>query len=289
MLTTRTLTPSVTLTQTSGGQPLLKVANAFAESEICLFGGHVLTYRRHGEAPLLWLSDKAVLDGSKPIRGGVPLCWPWFGPAPARVGSGKSAHGFARTALWTLDGVSDHEDGTLVHLSLSDSDETRAQWDHGFVLELDVLIGKELSLVLTTRNTGTAPLVYSGALHTYLQISSPEAVSVTGLGTSYLDKLNAGQLTEQQGPLTVSGALDRIYRHADTTVVVQDGEQRIHVTSGNHDSVVVWTPWLEGASAMADMSDDGYRTMLCVEAAITDEAGITVAPGEEHSLSTVIR
>jgi glucose-6-phosphate 1-epimerase len=111
---------------------------------------------------------------------------------------------------------------------------------------------------------------------------------VTGLGTSYLDKLNAGQLTEQQGPLTVSGALDRIYRHADTTVVVQDGEQRIHVTSGNHDSVVVWTPWLEGASAMADMSDDGYRTMLCVEAAITAEAGVVIAPDEEHSLSTVI-
>lgn len=289
MLTARPLTPNVTLTQTAGGLPLLRVSNAFAESEISLFGGHVLTYRRHGEAPLLWLSDKAVLDGSKPIRGGIPLCWPWFGPAPERVGSGKPAHGFARTTLWTLDGVSDHEDGTLVHLSLRDSESTRLLWDHDFELELDVLVGRELSLVLTTRNTGSAPLVYNGALHSYLHISDPAAVAVSGLGDSYLDKVVGGRHAQQQGPLTLSGALDRIYLHADASVFVQDAQRRIEVTSGNHDSIVVWTPWLEGATAMADMSDDGYLNMLCVEAAITGEAGIVVAAGEEHSLSTVIR
>lgn len=287
MQPTRTLTAHCTLSHHPAGQPLLTVDNGYAKAEISLFGAHVLSYQRHDEPASIWLSDKAVLDGSKPIRGGIPLCWPWFGPAPARVGSGKPSHGFARTSLWTLDGVSDHGDGTLVHLSLRDNETTRQLWPHAFELELDVLVGKELALVLTTRNTGKEPLVYSGALHTYLQISSPEAVSVSGLGEPYADKLT-GQNGQQQGPLTLNGPLDRVYWQPDAQVCIQDGERETRVVSGNHDSVVVWTPWLEGASAMADMSDDGYRTMLCVEAAIANEAGVTVAPDEEHSFSTVI-
>ncbi|MFQ2314050.1 D-hexose-6-phosphate mutarotase [Aeromonas dhakensis] len=287
MQPTRTLTAHCTLSHHPAGQPLLTIDNGYARAEISLFGAHVLSYQRHDEPASIWLSDKAVLDGSKPIRGGIPLCWPWFGPAPARVGSGKPSHGFARTSLWTLDGVSDHGDGTLVHLSLCDNEATRQLWPHAFELELDVLVGKELALVLTTRNTGKEPLVYSGALHTYLQISSPEAVSVSGLGEPYADKLT-GQNGQQQGALTLNGPLDRVYWQPDAQVCIQDGERETRVVSGNHDSVVVWTPWLEGASAMADMSDDGYRTMLCVEAAIANEAGVTVAPDEEHSFSTVI-
>lgn len=197
MQPTRTLTAHCTLSHHPAGQPLLTVDNGYAKAEISLFGAHVLSYQRHDEPASIWLSDKAVLDGSKPIRGGIPLCWPWFGPAPARVGSGKPSHGFARTSLWTLDGVSDHGDGTLVHLSLRDNETTRQLWPHAFELELDVLVGKELALVLTTRNTGKEPLVYSGALHTYLQISSPEAVSVSGLGEPYADKLT-GQNGQQQ-------------------------------------------------------------------------------------------
>lgn len=287
MQPTRTLTAHCTLSHHPAGQPLLTIDNGYAKAEISLFGAHVLSYQRHDEPASIWLSDKAVLDGSKPIRGGIPLCWPWFGPAPARVGSGKPSHGFTRTSLWTLDGVSDHGDGTLVHLSLRDNEATRQLWPHAFELELDVLVGKELALVLTTRNTGKEPLIYGGALHTYLQISSPEAVSVSGLGEPYADKLT-GQNGQQQGPLTLNGPLDRVYWQPDAQVSIQDGERQTRVVSGNHDSVVVWTPWLEGASAMADMSDDGYRTMLCVEAAIASEAGVTVAPDEEHSFSTVI-
>lgn len=286
MSTERSLTRHAILTQTSGGLPLIKVSNDFAECEVSLFGAHVLTYRRHGEAPLLWLSECAVLDGSKSIRGGIPLCWPWFGPAPARVGAGKPAHGFARTVTWQLDGVSDAADGTLIHLSLRDNDASRAVWDHAFELELDILIGAELSLVLTTRNTGSLPLTYNGALHTYLHIGSPEQVSVVGLGEPYFDKLS-NQPARQEGPLHLDQAMDRIYSAPDAVVKVRDAERQIEVMGGNHDSVVVWNPW-QGAAAIADMSAEGYRTMLCVEAAITADAGVTLAPDEEHSLSTVI-
>ncbi|MGE6106646.1 D-hexose-6-phosphate mutarotase [Aeromonas sobria] len=287
MQSTRPLTAHCQLANNAAGLPILTIHNDQAKAEISLFGGHVLSYQRHGEPASLWLSDRAVLDGSKPIRGGIPVCWPWFGPAPARVGDGKPAHGFARTRFWTLDGVSDHQDGTLVHLSLAEDDETLALWPHAFALELDVLVGKELSLVLTTRNTGKTPLTYNAALHTYLQISAPDAVSVTGLGEPYQDKLT-GQDAQQQGPLALTAAMDRIYRQPEAMVRVQDGDRTTRVVSGNHDSVVVWNPWAQGATAMADMSDDGYRTMLCVEAAITADAGVTVDPDEEYSFSTVI-
>ncbi|MGL5994418.1 MAG: D-hexose-6-phosphate mutarotase, partial [Aeromonas sobria] len=120
MHTIRPLTANCQLANNAAGLPVLTINNDYGKAEISLFGAHVLSYQRHGEPASIWLSDKAVLDGSKPIRGGIPLCWPWFGPAPARVGSGKPSHGFARTTLWELDGVSDHADGTLVHLSLRD-------------------------------------------------------------------------------------------------------------------------------------------------------------------------
>ncbi|MGL4776672.1 MAG: D-hexose-6-phosphate mutarotase, partial [Aeromonas veronii] len=106
MQSIRPLTANCKLANNAAGLPVLTINNDYAKAEISLFGAHVLSYQRHGEPASIWLSDKAVLDGSKPVRGGIPICWPWFGPAPARVGSGKPSHGFARTTLWMLDGVS---------------------------------------------------------------------------------------------------------------------------------------------------------------------------------------
>ncbi|PJG60586.1 D-hexose-6-phosphate mutarotase [Aeromonas cavernicola] len=283
----RPLTAHCQLANTAAGLPVLTIHNRFAKAEISLFGAQVLHYQRHDEPASIWLSNRAVLDGSKPIRGGIPLCWPWFGPAPAHLGHGLPSHGFARTQRWALDGVSDHADGTLVHLSLHDSDTTRALWAHPFELELDVLVGRELSLVLTTRNSGNQPLTYRGALHTYLAISNPDVVRVTGLGPAYSDKLT-GQDGQQRDVLTLNGPLDRVYWQPETEVNIWDGERSLKVTSGHHDSIVVWTPWQEGSVALADMSDDGYLTMLCVETAIASEQGVTVAPDEEHSLTTII-
>ncbi|MGY3944842.1 D-hexose-6-phosphate mutarotase [Aeromonas tecta] len=287
MQSTRVLTRHCALCHDVDGLPLLCIDNAYAKAKISLFGAHLLSYQRHDEPDAIWLSDKAVLNGSRPIRGGIPICWPWFGPAPARVGSGKPAHGFARTSLWTLDGVTDHAYGTLVHLSLRDNDTTRALWPHAFELALDVLISTSLSLTLITRNTGNVPLVYNGALHSYLQISAPENVSLTGLGEPY-SRILVAQQGRQQGALRLSEAIDRIYHQPEAMITLSDGKRTIRVTSQHHDSVVVWTPWLEGAMAIDDMSTHGYRTMLCAEAAITDPAGVTILPNEEHSLSTLI-
>lgn len=283
----RSLTSHCSLSHDVNGLPLLTIDNAFAKARVSLFGAHVLSYQRHGEPASIWLSDKAVLDGTKPIRGGIPVCWPWFGQPPVRVGSGKPAHGFARTTLWSLDGISDDDDGTLIHLSMRDSEATLALWPHSFKLELDVMVSEALSLVLTTRNTGDAPFIYNAALHSYLRISAPENVSVTGLGEFYTGILIPRE-ARQPGELRLCEAIDRIYHQPEAMVTVRDGKGITRVVNSNNDSVVVWTPWQEGATAMADMSNNGYRTMLCVEAAITGKAGVTIASEDEHSFSTTI-
>ncbi len=289
LTTVRRLSASCELARSAEGQEFLCINNHQGNAIIALYGAHVLHYQPTGKPPLIWLSQQAVLDGSKPIRGGIPICWPWFGPAPARVGSGRPAHGFARNRVWSLTGVSDSPAGTLVHLSLLDDDATHAQWDHEFELDLDVLIADSLSLVLTTRNTGSQPLTYNGALHTYLSVDDLDAVRVEGLGPVYCDKLDGSQEKPLLAPLAISGPLDQIYLQPEACTRVQEPGRTLTLVNGNHDSIVVWNPWAEGARAMADMDDEGYRHMLCVEAAITGSEGITVAPDEEHCLSCVIR
>lgn len=283
----RSLTSHCSLSHEVNGLPLLTIDNAFAKARVSLFGAHVLSYQRHGEPASIWLSDKAVLDGTKPIRGGIPVCWPWFGQPPVRVGSGKPAHGFARTTLWTLDGVSDCDDGTFIRLSMRDSGTTHVLWPHSFKLELEVMVGKVLSLVLTTRNTSDTPIIYNAALHSYLRISAPENVSVTGLGEFYTGIL-IPQEARQSGELRLCEAIDRIYHQPEAMVTVRDGKRITRVVNSNNDSVVVWTPWQEGSIAMSDMSNNGYCTMLCVETAITGKAGVTIAAEDEHSFSTTI-
>lgn len=279
----RQLTSHCRLVRNDAGLEILLIERPEAEAAVSLFGAHLLHYAKAGQ-PITWLSPLAVLDGSRAIRGGIPLCWPWFGPAPARVGTGKPQHGFARTAFWQLDGISEHADGTLVHLALEDSEQSRALWPHPFRLELDILIGPALTMVLSTRNTGQQALIYSGAMHSYFTIASPELAKVSGIGTRYQDQLEGGQIKELE-QLSVDGPIDRIYTAPEPVVTLETGKLKLTLAQGQADSVVVWTPWKEGARNMADVNDDAWQQMLCVETAITAPDGILVAPGEEHSLS----
>ena len=285
--TIRQITESTCLAKNDSGLEFLVISRPESEAIISLFGAHLVHFAPRNQSPWFWLSPAAVLDGSRGIRGGVPICWPWFGPSPERVGTGKVQHGFARTALWQLDGISDTSDGTLIHLSVQDSETSRTIWPYAFSLEYDLLINEELTLLLTTRNTGDSPLVYSGALHSYFTISEPEAVSVQGLGATYVDKLD--QMREKQSePLRVNGPLDRIYNQPESVTQFVTGAHTLQLRHGHADSVVVWTPWVEGSHAMNDVNDEAWQQMLCVETAITSPAGVTVQPDDEHSLSVKI-
>ncbi|MCD8547582.1 MAG: D-hexose-6-phosphate mutarotase [Aeromonadaceae bacterium] len=275
------------LARNAADQRFIVIQHPDYQAVLALYGGHLIHYSSQG-SPLLWLSRSALLDGSRPIRGGVPLCWPWFGPSPERVGVGKPQHGFARTQIWTLDGISETAQSTLVHLCLGDNAASQALWPHAFALELTLEVGPELTLLLTTRNTGSTPFVYSGALHTYFQSQAPEAVQIQGLGNTYLDQLQQKRPTHEAS-FVLDKPVDRIYTEPASRIELDTGLARLQLLNHQADSVVVWNPWQAGAAAMADFDDQGWRTMICVESAITAPEGIQVAPDEEHSLGFTLR
>ncbi|MFO6422953.1 D-hexose-6-phosphate mutarotase [Motilimonas sp. KMU-193] len=285
----RDLSPSVQLMVDGNGVEFVSINHAEAQACFTLHGAHLLHFQAKDQAPAIWLSKTAIFDNSKAIRGGVPICWPWFGAPAAALGEGLPAHGFARNSLWQLGEISEDQDGVVISFKLSDSPKTQALWPYQFELTLTATIAKSLTLSLATKNTGTQPLQYLAALHTYLNISAPEQVEVTGLGPTYIDSLDNRTIKNAAPSLTLSGPVDSLYIEPTDTVKLADQglSRELNIISQGHDTIVAWTPWIEGAKSMADMPDDGYQTMLCLEAAITGNA-VTVAPGESHILSTTI-
>ncbi len=273
----------------AGGLPRLLIETDLAQTEIYPHGAHVTRWQPRDQAPVLWVSDKAVFAEGSPIRGGVPVCWPWFGPHPTNP-AGK-AHGFARTSSWTLRTATQSGDGSAhVALTLADNAATRTLWPHEFMLELAIDIGATLTLALTTRNTGSAPFAISEALHTYLSVADIAQTRVRGLqGARYLDQLTGAQLPQEQLLTTFSAETDRVY-HTQAGCALTDPllRREIHVAKRGSDSTVVWNPWIAKAARMADFGDDEWPGMLCIEAANAPGAPVTIAPGESHTLGTTL-
>jgi D-hexose-6-phosphate mutarotase len=269
-----------------GGLTVATIANRHAEATVALHGGHVLAFQPHGQRPVLWTSRMSQYAAGKPIRGGIPLCWPWFGPHP--VDADKPAHGFARLAAWSVvDAVA--EDLTRLRLALADSAATRALWPHAFRLELTVSIGPDLEVELLVRNPGPASFTCNGALHSYFAVSDIARSSIDGLdGCVYLDKVAGYERREQAGPIAVAAETDRVYvdTAGDCRIVDADWERRIRIAKTGSRTTVVWNPWIERARQLADFGDDEYREMVCVEAANAGDDRITVEPHGEHRLGT---
>ncbi|BBL72747.1 D-hexose-6-phosphate mutarotase [Methylogaea oryzae] len=278
---------AIAFTQDAGGLVLAEVANAQARATLALQGAQLTTWSPAGEPPVLWLSPGAILRPGKAIRGGVPLCWPWFGAHPSEAAF--PAHGFARTALWEVAETGRRADGaTCIALRLPAVAEARAWWPHAFELELRVTVGTALELELVTRNTGGAAFTVGTALHAYFAVSDVRRVALHGLeGLPYLDKLDGGRRKRQSGPLTVAAELDRIYLDSAADCVIDDPglARRIRIEKRGSRSTVVWNPWRDKAAALGDMGgDETYLGMLCVESANAADDVATVAPGGEHRL-----
>jgi glucose-6-phosphate 1-epimerase len=266
---------------------VLPIHNAACTAEIHLNGAHITSWHPRGAGEVLWLSERAVFAPGVPIRGGIPLCWPWFGPHPSDPLA--KAHGFARTREWTLDQINEAVDETHVRLVLRSDDETRALWPHEFELLLDAVFGVTLDVALTTRNIGAAPFTITEALHTYLGVSDVRSVAVDGLaGARYADKVVGCDDVQSESLLRFSGETDRVYATANDCVVI-NGARRVRITKRGSGSTVVWNPWIEKAARMADFGDDEWTSMLCVEAANALDAAVTVAPGALHTIATTIQ
>jgi glucose-6-phosphate 1-epimerase len=275
-----------------GGLIQARIRNALGEALISTYAGQVLSYKPAGESQdLLFVSDAAYFQEGKAIKGGVPVCWPWFGPDPEV--RGRPAHGFARTRQWrVMAGHAMDGGATRLVLGLDADDGTLGIWPHAFELRIEIIVGDTLAIGLTTLNESPEPMTVTQALHSYLLVSDVARCSLAGLeGTTYIDKMDRGVEKSQNGTVTIDGEVDRIYGGVTGALLLDDpaAGRRVQITARGSRSAVVWNPWIDTARAMADLGDDDYRRMLCVETANAGLDTINIPPGGHHQLQVRYR
>lgn len=251
-------------------------------------GAHVWSYQPDGHAPVLWQSAKSWFSDGQPIRGGVPVCFPWFGAGVS--GDLAPGHGFARLQSWHLSDIKDtlDRDGRLLVQYLIDDKMTGHQdaFPYPYTAYLRAKFTPEyLGLTLEVTNPGDEPFTFEGALHTYLVVGDVRQVRISGLdGATYLDKV-AGGTAVQSGDVTITGETDRVYSSTDE-VVLDDPVlgRKLVITKHGSANTVVWNPWVDKSAAMPDFGDDEWIGMICIEAANALGDAITLRPGETHTL-----
>lgn len=272
------LPPSVSLSIGEGGLPTVEVSGARSSATVYLHGANVTSWVPAGQAPVLWLSPESLFQDGEPIRGGIPLCLPWFSKGPS--GEMLPMHGTARLSRWTLDSASESDGVAKLVLTL----------DHGdYAATYTVSVGDELGLELTTTNTGEADLLLEEAMHTYFNVQDVAGIKVRGLdGATYLDKVSGEAAAVQEGDLVFTDRTDRVYDSAADVEIVDPRRNRtIAIAKTNSANTVTWNPWAETAKALADVPDEAWPGFVCVETANVGERGTTLAPGESHTIATV--
>ncbi len=273
---------------TSPGVPLLRLRGREGTVEFSPHGAHVTAWRPEGQAPVLFLSARSHFAEGRPIRGGVPLVFPWFGPRSADPAA--PAHGFARLRPWRLEDATVDADGVArAALTLADDAATRALWPYAFRTRFELEASRRLSLRLSVHNPSDEAFSFEAALHTYFAVTDARACLVHGLEhTEYLDKTDGGRRKRQGGgPIRFTGETDRTYLHTAADCVLEDpgGGRRIRIQKTGAGATVVWNPWIDKARAMPDFGDDEWPGMVCVETAAAADDRVDLAPGASHTLS----
>ena len=253
---------------------VIRISTALAEAEVHRAGAHVATWTPRGERPVLYLSPRAVFAPGKPIRGGVPIIFPWFGPSAA------GAHGYARTAVWDVEEQS--VDGVVMVLRPNAEIELRFR----------VAVGSTLEMVLEATNKGRAPFRFENALHTYFAVGDVRQIHITGLeGSEYIDKVDGSQRKRDADAIRFTGERDQVHVNTSATCVIHDPlwNRRIEIEKSGSLSTVVWNPWIERTLAFPDMDPNGWRDMVCVESGNIGENAVELAPGATHRMSVTIR
>lgn len=276
--------------QLADGIVVAEIDNPLATATISLHGGHVVSWQpKHQVEPVLWVSKSVKFIPGKAIRGGVPICWPWFG---AHLTDAKlPGHGYARISPWEVVSVHFLDGGaTEMTLSLPDNDSSRLHCANMARLSVRITVGDKLEVALTTSNIGGQEFVLTEGLHTYFQISDIARIRVLGLeGCEYVDLVRENARQQQVGPVLFEGELGRIYGNTKATCVIEDVpfNRRIIVEKSGSLSTAVWNPWAEKAATMDDVSLGGWREMVCVESANALGNVVTVKAYETHTMTAI--
>jgi len=275
-------------------------------AEILLYGATVTSWKSGGKERL-WLSTAAKLDGSKPVRGGIPLVFPVFGPPPRdHVTGSLPQHGFARNSHWEYLGKSSSESGSSgkgvddsikldFGLSTANLDATaKKAWPYEFGLVYSVTLSKGgLQTMLNVRNEGKESFEFTCLLHSYFRIDDISKTQINGLGSeTYVDKMLDATTHQQATPgLTIDREVDRVYTSIkqDTTSIVESGHPSLDVIRDNLSDTVVWNPWIEKSKGMGDFEPkDGYKQMVCVEVGAVD-GWQKLEPGETFECGQILK
>ncbi len=257
--------------------PFVTLYSKDSHCKIALHGAHVLSFVPNNSKDILWLSSDAIYEKSKAIRGGIPICLPWFGSV------GKPSHGFARISEWSVVESGLNNDYPYIKFFLELLDEYR--------FELFVEVSDALTMILSVENLNDKEMIMSEALHSYFNISDIENVFISGLeGKNYIDSLDHDKIKKQEKKIFINAEIDRIYQDTEDICVIEDSgfNRKIIISKENSKSTVVWNPWIKKSASMVDFELDGYRNMVCVESANIGEREVILQKGEKHNMQVVI-
>ena len=263
------------------------LAEVHVDSSLCAAsvleqGAQLLRFRPSDGTDILWVSPRASFLAGKAVRGGIPLCFPWFGPHPSRTDLPQ--HGFVRTTPAAFGGSRARGDKVDLRFSREADQDTHWAFPHEFHAEIRFLLGEDLGMEIEVRNDDDDPFSYELALHTYFRVSDVEDVRLRGLENApFVDKVRGGvQMAAEGVGLALRGEVDRVYTSSDDVRIEDKGLGRVlTVSKRGSGSTVVWNPGRERAAAMADVGD-AWREFVCVEVGNIGAERVTLAPGETH-------
>jgi glucose-6-phosphate 1-epimerase len=273
----------------NGGLPKLRVTAPSAWAEIYLHGAHLTSWQPVDAKEAIFVSERSAWEDGRAIRGGVPICFPWFRSRADEPAA--PTHGVVRTKEWRLESVEPDGDSVVVVCSTEDDASTHSWWPHAFRLTHRLSIGRSLDLELHVTNIGQTSFRFEEALHTYFRVGDAERVSIRGLDqVAYLDNLDGNRRKTQTGDLIFTRKTDNAYLDVSGPAVVVDPawQRSIRTEKTNSATTVVWNPWVDGASSLADLGDHEWRQFVCVEASNIFGSAITLAPGAEHKMQARI-
>jgi len=279
------LSPSVSIEQTDTGLEYINVASEFCSAKIFLQGAQLTEFTPAGKKPLIWVSSEEDYQEGKSVRGGIPICWPWFGVNP---NPDWPIHGVARTSLWRADEVTEQDEQINVSLTLPMTLVDETYWPHKSKLKVEFVLTTKLEVRLTTTNLSNQTITFTQALHTYFPTPAITETQVDGLQGSQYIEFGEGPF-EQNELVGFARETDMVYTQAANMQRITTPDGIIEVGRENSSSCVLWNPWIEKSKRLSNFADDEYHTMLCLEAANVMDDSAVVAPGESHTLATTIR
>jgi glucose-6-phosphate 1-epimerase len=274
----------------NGGLQKVCISSPGAAGEIYLHGAHVTSWKPAGKEEVFFLSSQSRWEHERAIRGGIPICFPWFG---GKAGDPNApAHGFVRTKAWQLESIAQAGDAVTVSMFTESDEDTKRWWPADFRLVYRVTFASELRLELVATNTGKTSLRFEEALHAYHRVGNVLQTRLGGLSTvHYIDKTDANRKKTQQGEIAIVSETDRVYLDTTDAIEMEDPvlRRRTHVAKENSRTTVVWNPWVQKAHSLTDFADDEWMQMICIETSNVSDFAVELAPGQTHTMKALVR